>query len=533
MLRKGFFNTEFYFFLAFSVISILPVLLVRYVPSLDGPQHLYTARLISELWQGDELITRFFSFNPVIVGNLGSQYILAFLLLVFPAWLAEKIFISFFIIGLALSFRYFIKSMTKSGSLLYLLIFPFAFTSLFMLGYYNFSLAFIPFFLGLGYFKRNENRLGIRQVLMMAMLIVLIYLTHAIVFMFFMLMIILQMMFDLLYPLVFQANGFKGWALIWKKYLIIFGSSTPALVLWSIYYFSIDNVSLDSASFSSQPLTESLNGLYRLKILTGFHHGEEAGPNSLTFWSIATLIVLAIIPLPHKILSLLKHEPGKEINPEKLKWTFIAIILLFIAILIPDQLVTGNMSARVGVLFFLGLITWISLQKFPRIIMIAGLVLLFAAFTWHRMVIFKYYKNLNREIAVLEEAGKFIKPQSVLYPVNCSDNWLQTHFHCYLGVDKPVVDLRMPQANPEMPLIWNHSMMPGVLLGELNQEQTGSHWVSGNKSLTPVPADYIFVWKSQRMEVEEGVMPLLDKVSPFYSVSYRSEDGTALLLQLK
>jgi hypothetical protein len=533
MTGKRYFHIELYLFLAFSIVSILPFILVKYVPSLDGPQHLYTARLIAELLQGDELITRFFMLNPVIVGNLGSQYILAFLLFAFPAWLAEKIFVSFFIIGLALSFRYFIRSMAKPGTLLYLLIFPFAFTSLFMLGYYNFSLAFIPFFLCLGYTIRHEKRPGIKEILMMVTLILLIYLTHAIVFMFFILIIILQMIFDLAYPLVWRADGLKGWASVWKKYLVILGSSAPAIFLWSVYYFSLDHISLDSASVSIQPVVESLNGLYRLNILTGFHHGEEAGPNSFMFWGIAALIALAVIPFPRYVQGFTRKDHDSENNPVRLKWAFITIVLFSAAILVPNQLGTGNMSARVGVMFFLGLITWISLQKFSRIIIITALVLLFGTFTWHRMVIFKYYKNLNREIAVLEQAGEFIEPQSVLYPVNCSDNWLQTHFHCYLGVDKPIVDLRMPQANPEMPLIWNHASMPGVLLGELNQEQTWSHWVAGNKSLIPVPADYIFVWKSQRMEVEEGVIPLLEKVGPFYTRTYRSEDGTALLLELK
>jgi hypothetical protein len=101
-----------------------------------------------------------------------------------------------------------------------------------------------------------------------------------------------------------------------------------------------------------------------------------------------------------------------------------------------------------------------------------------------------------------------------------------------LGIDKSVVDLRMPQANPEMPLNWNFEEMPGVLLGNLNQEQSGANWVSGNDNLDPVPADYFFIWKASRMEAEPDVLKLREKISPYYSEAYRSPDGSALLYRV-
>jgi hypothetical protein len=190
------------------------------------------------------------------------------------------------------------------------------------------------------------------------------------------------------------------------------------------------------------------------------------------------------------------------------------------------------MTSRISVLFFLSLIIFLSIQEFPRLITIAGIVVVLVSFTWHRAVSYKFYREMNREIAVLDETRQHIEPQSVLFPVNCSDNWIQNHFHCYLGIDKPIVDMRMPQANPEMPLNWNFDEMPGVLLGNLNQEQSGANWVSGNDNLDPVPADYFFIWKASRMEAEPDVLELLEKISPYYSESYRSPDGNALLYRV-
>lgn len=527
--RKILVGIELSLFLVFSTVAVLPFFLVRFVPSLDGPQHLYTARIIHELLLGDEFMHTFFRLNPLPVGNLGSQYLMALLLFIFPAWIAEKIFLSLCLIGLALSFRYFIKSVSCHGSLIYLMIFPFGFTSLFMFGYYNFSLAFIPFFIALGYFNKLENRYLMRDVLILMMLCILIYFAHAIVFIFFLLIIFLQFIFEFSYPIIINNKQNDKLSSILKRYGFIAVSCFPALILLFLYFFSIYNENVEPVSFSLNKATGSLTDLYRLKILIGFHHGEEAGPNTLLFWILIALTIMVILSFFRFFRNIIKLEDSDTVPLEQKKWAFIVSVLLIVTLFIPDQLVTGSMSARFCVLFFFSLITLFSLQTFPRIIMISAIVLILASFSWHRVVIFKYYKGLNNEIAAMEQAGEHIQPGSVIYPVNCSDNWLHNHFHCYLGVDKPIVDMRMPQASPEMPVIWNFEKMPGVLLGELNQEQAGANWIRGNTTLEPVPADYFFIWKAQRMEEEPGVIPLLEKISPFYSPEYRTSDGSVLL----
>ncbi len=530
MTRIGYKKVELFFFLAFSLISIIPLCLVKYIPSLDGPQHLYTARLIAELIKGNEYISQFYRFNPIMVGNMSSLYIMGFLMLVFPAWLAEKIFLSLYIIGLALSFRYFIRSVQKTDSLLYLLIFPFAFTSLFMLGYYNFCVAFIPFFFALGYLKKNESGLGIRQAVILAVFCLLIYLSHAVVFVFFGMIIFLQMVFDLGYPVIIKSGDIKAWISTGKKYLIIMIAAIPAIVLWWLYFQGLSTNDRNLSTMSYRPVREVLEELYRLRILIGFHHHKEAGTNMLMFWSLAAIILSAFIPF-HRYFP--RHsQPPKRNNPDWLKWTFIALALFILAIFFPDRMVTGSMSARLCILFFFGLITWISLQSFPKIIMMIGLILIMGAFAWHRIIIFQFYQPINKDIADIENAGKFVKPKTIVYPIYCSESWFQQHFHCYLGVDKPLIDLNNPQANGPMPLIWNYTKMPNILLGKLNQTQAGVRWVSGNKYLPPVSADYVFIWKPQRKEAIEGVTLLLDKLNPYYNQGFISKNGNSLLLQL-
>lgn len=169
----------------------------------------------------------------------------------------------------------------------------------------------------------------------------------------------------------------------------------------------------------------------------------------------------------------------------------------------------------------------------PRQIAILGLVLIMGAFTWHRVILLNYYQSINRDIAEFEKVGEFIKPQSILYPIDCSDSWFQPHFHCYLGVDKVLIDLANPQLNGPMPLLWNSEKMPRVLIGEFTQNQSGGYWDGGNINLTPVLSDYILIWKPQYLETNPNAEALLDKVSPYYYNQIAlSESGDVVLYRL-
>jgi hypothetical protein len=52
----------------FMALSFAQLWLTKYVPSLDGPQHLYTASVINELLKGNEFFGEFFRMNDVLVG---------------------------------------------------------------------------------------------------------------------------------------------------------------------------------------------------------------------------------------------------------------------------------------------------------------------------------------------------------------------------------------------------------------------------------------------------------------------------------
>lgn len=525
------FNFESMLFGLFLVGSIIPFFLVRYVASLDGPQHLHNARLIVELIKGNEYLAEYFSFNPVIVGNLSSLYILAALLFIFPAWLAEKIFLSLSIIGLALSFRYFIRSMQKPASNLYLLIFPFGFTSLFMMGYYNFSLAFIPFFLSLGYIRKHGASMDLRKLVILFLLILLIYLSHALVVAFFGFIIALHMILDAVFLLIRNPDKWKAWFTLIRKYLAILIAAIPTLILWGIYYLSIKTRGQYDSSLAYKPIHEILKDLATLRILVGFHTRQELGPDLIIFICMTVLILLSFFP-PHRYFPRIEAT-RKKIDADWLKWLITSIFFFLLTLFFPDRLITGSMTARLSVLFFLSVIAWIGIQSIPKKIVSIAMVIILLAFTWHRIVVHKYYNNMDREIKDLDHTAKYIDPNTILFPVNCSENWSQLHFDCYLGVDKALVNLGNPQpGSGQLPLVWNTKKLPEIRLGRWNNKELGIDWVSGKFSSDTLTAEYIFFWRRQRLEEVEGAKAFMEKVNPYYTENQEAKTKNGILLTL-
>lgn len=530
MNQKAFRLIEPILFIAFSVIVIIYFFGHRYVASLDGPQHLYTARLISELFQGDDFISTYFRFNPLIVGNLSSPYIMAFLMLFFPAWIAEKIYLICYVIGLAWSFRYLVKSITPTVSLLYLSIFPFAFSSLFMLGYYNFCLAFIPLFVTIGYFIRHEKALKFRHILTLLVLSTLLYITHAVVFVMFGMLIAGMMLFDLFYPVFKRDFNLSGMGKTIKKYAFILIAALPGIILWALYFLALNEHKESRPEISYISPGSILYDIYKLKVLIGFNHEAEAGPNTLVFWCIISLILISFIPF-QKIFksSAIIKTPKNEVW---IKWTFITLMVFLLVLLIPDRFVTGSMTPRMILLFFFIVLTWISIQSYPKLIILVGIGIFLTSMIWHRQAVNKFYTWLNFEISEIQTAGKMIEPNSIIFPVNCSDNWVHLHFHCYLGVDKPLIDLRNPQANGPFSLVWNYYKMPNMLLGELDQKQADVYWPYGNNYEPVKKIDYVFFWKAGQMDKLEGAEELLNNIKPYYTEIYRSNNGNILLYRV-
>ena len=80
---------------------------------------------------------------------------------VFHPFLADKIFLTIYILLMVFSFQFLISTINKNNDFLSLFIFPFIFNYNFAKGFYNFLISIPILFLSIAFYLRNYNKLVI------------------------------------------------------------------------------------------------------------------------------------------------------------------------------------------------------------------------------------------------------------------------------------------------------------------------------------------------------------------------------------
>lgn len=137
----------FYFVL---LLHILPVFILTPFVTLDGPVHLYNARLMHDLmFSADPITSNFFEFNPVIEPNLIGHVFMAFSLSIFPPLITEKLILLVIILCFSIGYRRWIRMVEADAVWISWLIFPMIYNFTFLIGFFNFmiGLSILPFFM--------------------------------------------------------------------------------------------------------------------------------------------------------------------------------------------------------------------------------------------------------------------------------------------------------------------------------------------------------------------------------------------------
>ena len=134
------------------LFALLPVWVVEYFPSQDGPNHLLIAEGWSHYDEADADLSRaYFALNPHIEPNLAVYPLLAlFGHLTDPAT-AEKLLVSLVVILWAMAGVYAVASVDRQAWPLSLLLVPIIFGYHLHMGYYNFVLSLSGFVFVFGY----------------------------------------------------------------------------------------------------------------------------------------------------------------------------------------------------------------------------------------------------------------------------------------------------------------------------------------------------------------------------------------------
>ncbi len=130
------------------VVSLLQIWLPDYYLTCDGPCHLANAHIVNNFWQlqNQDVFGRFYNLVYTTDPNSMTTFVLAALMFVFKGIVAEKVFLSLYVLVFTSGFFLLLRKLQGKDSLWQLSVFVFIFTYAFAKGFYNFSFGIAFFF---------------------------------------------------------------------------------------------------------------------------------------------------------------------------------------------------------------------------------------------------------------------------------------------------------------------------------------------------------------------------------------------------
>ena len=90
------------------LVHLLPIWLFAYFPTQDGPSHIYNSQVLREYWNPEYGFQMFYNINWHLFPNWLSHFALAVLMGVFSPFIAEKVYLSAYVIFFPIAILYFL-----------------------------------------------------------------------------------------------------------------------------------------------------------------------------------------------------------------------------------------------------------------------------------------------------------------------------------------------------------------------------------------------------------------------------------------
>ena len=514
-------NWATYFLL---IVSITSLCLTKFIPSLDGPQHLHTVNVLAEILKGNDFMESYYRINPTIVGYWSSHFIIVLFRLIFPSWLAEKAYMIVFVIVIFIAFRFIISQLTSNKwSVATLLIFPFTYSTYQLLGYHTFSFAAIFYFIGLGLLIKYIKEYKIKSLILLLFATLGVFLSHALVFVFY----LISVAIIYLGVLVRKDLAFKSWILEGLK---IFLTIIPSILLWAVYINSVMNLD-DTIHNTSLSFFEQLKEFVRIRLLVGFSHGFESNAYYVLFLVISVLVLLSSVTMIKSIKKESFKGVIKKIFSSENIFLIISIFFLGLYFFAPVRFSAGNLTNRYGLYFFYNLIIWLSTKKFDFRIKIGSAILIIAIFVFTRNFHVRCYKDYDKKIKEIKEVEQYVEPNSLIYHTIIQQDWMDNHFPLYIGTDIPVVNFRNPQCWGHFPVVWNFAKIPNVVIGEKDMSPRYNKIESRNSDVKKLT--YYMIYNTTAFKESNEYDNLKSLLTNNYDEIFISSNGLITLYKLK
>lgn len=434
-------KAEPFLFALFVLITAIPILTHPYFPTVDGPAHLHNANLLKHYWfQGNNTLLNFFEINSHLNSNFVDHLWFAVFGLFLPTFLVEKSILLFYIFLLPFSFRYLVKNIVNnknSARLSSYLIFPFVYSFTLRIGFFNFCIGIPLLFLTLGAWMKHRERLNAKKIVWFAFLATLIYASHIFNFMLFGIIL-----FTIELQYIIHSKTTKGIiAKLWAPLLIFL----PGMLLSVLFYIANSSFEHSPPSYlTKEKLTETITDLSPVITL---NYDNEILYAQVIGCALCLLTGFVI----YDFFKNRKQE--SEFRP---KWIYAMIIVLTLFYTFPDWVASGGfISIRWALFFFLVLIILIAAKGLPPKFLILPVVVLLI----NHLFFIKYHDEqtaiLSEDAKTLADAEQYMDENTVLLPLNYSNNWIHINHANYMATQKNIINLdNYEPTKPHFPLLW-------------------------------------------------------------------------------
>lgn len=508
------------FFYSILFANLVFLCFTKFYPSMDGAAHLYNSNLLGQILQGNDAISDFYTISTIPIPNWISHFILGIFILLLPAWMAEKILIILYVAGMALSFRYLIKQLNSDAPFLSILIFPFIYSFLFHLGFYNFSISFVFLFLTLGYYLKNMDSFNFRKYILLFLLLTLTYFSNVLIFGLLGLILglfILQSTYH-----YYKNTTDHNYALkhVGNRLLLLFLTSLPALIFLFLFFEKVTFFPSEQALSNK----ELFKWIFDARPFIVYDYGADEIITQHYFYIIIILIIIPFIKEGMKIKDIAFKKADVLLIP-----TLISLLLYFS---VPNGSSAGMMSDRYCLISYLFALAWIcsrtTKNNLNRFLVLVVVSLHLTLFYQHQN---RVIKNLDKNAISIYNSSKYLNDNSIVLPINFTGNWLEPHFSNYLGADKPLIILENYEASIGwFPLKWNTEDFPNILLGD-KTSMNGIYWKSNPGSSKTLQIDNILIYGNTTTINNEEWKELKDLLSTDFKLIHKSDDGFVMLYE--
>lgn len=474
----------FYFVLIFNLGIVFGT---KYFPTFDGGAHAYNANIIYKLLTDNDTIYKdYFQFNSELVPNWTS-YVLLFVFRSFLSYgAAEKAILLLFFALTPVLFRSVIKRFSSHNILLSYLIFPFTHFSLLYMGFFNFTLGIMFFFLFIHVYLGLEEKVSIKRMILFFVILSAVFFSHIFVFI---AAVILMAVHSGGY-LIANYTSIKEQKFRWVINRAINLLAPSALFLYLTISYFVKRPSMGMETFLK---VEDIN-LFFLEVRPIQAFGAAETPNGVgLFWIIYTLIILT---LGKRVFTFNKETGIKSFF--KLNDVFLVLALMFVYFTYTqpnEDGYGGFISIRLALFTYFFILLW--LASFNIGVKLTLFIMPFYFYFSYRGLRIKKESMafLNDQVKKIDVCAEKIEPNKTLVPFYFADYlWQGLHYCNYLGGEKDVVILNNYEATVGyFPIIWNGDKLPEVVIGNLKSENVCQKWESRPRPVQK-KADYVLMF---------------------------------------